>query len=177
MTIEPTSMLREANRHAPVLFLMFLTCIATSCGPSADELVTGEVFIKTKGGDAVTLSLVEVGFVDSDKAKEAIVDRRTAQPPPKNYRDLMTALPRPIVTTKTDSRGQFQARIPKNRRYVVTAIASRLLHGETEEYYWAVFYPNKSSKATGKIILANDNLPDTFPFGDSLLPPPVAFTP
>lgn len=172
------SILRGTSLHASLVFLTVLICMATGCGPLADsELVTGEVFIKTKGGEAVTLSLVEVGFVDKDEANAAILKRRTAKPPPKNYRDLMAALPRPIVTAKTDSRGQIQARIPKNRKYVVTTVASRLVNGQTEEYYWAVFYPNRSSQAIGKVILANDNLPDTFPFGDNLLPPPDAFTP
>ena len=66
-------------------------------------------------------------------------------------------IPQGIFKTKTDSDGKFTVRVKRGSPGVLFAHGSRLIGGETEEYYW--FLPVKPVvDSAAKISLNNENL-------------------
>lgn len=66
-------------------------------------------------------------------------------------------IPEEIFKTKTDIDGKFTLRVKRGSPGVLFAHGSRLVGGETEEYYW--FLPIKLAvKSSTKISLNNENL-------------------
>lgn len=67
------------------------------------------------------------------------------------------ALPRSAVNTKTDADGKFTISLPAGRRVVLAAQAGREIAGDTESYYWLVWFTPRDS-TENRIMPSNDNL-------------------
>lgn len=146
-----------------ILILLLLLCL-NACSGRSDQNVEGDVFIRTKGGQTIPLSLVEVGFGDLFETANAMYATAERKPGARTYKEFFATLPRPSITTKTDAQGHFTVRLPASKQFAVIAHDSRVVGSQTEEYYWCVKYPSTESRKSGKIVLANDNLAGTGPF-------------
>jgi hypothetical protein len=143
--------------------------LASGCVRQNEDLVQGEVFVRTRGGESIPLSLVEVRFADYDETNKILADIFVShrQPWPHSYSEVFKALPTPLLTTTTDAQGHFTIRLPRDKQFAVTAHDTREAGAHTEEYYWCVRYPSISGEPPAKITLANDNLAGA---GKSMLP-------
>lgn len=135
-----------------------------------EDILEGEVFIRTRGGESIPLSLVEVRFADYDETQKVLTDLFHRQPPPYSYAEVFAALPPPQVATRTDSQGHFTVRLPHSKRFAVMAHDAREVGFRTEEYYWCVSYPNIWGQRPAKLTLANDNLASQGDIYNSMLP-------
>lgn len=69
-------------------------------------------------------------------------------------------LPAPLTSTKTNSEGEFNLRIPGSGLHVIAASAARRVSDNVEKYYWiATIDPKNGSRQTA--VLSNHNLVST----------------
>jgi hypothetical protein len=136
--------------------------------------VEGEVFIQTRGGSNVPLSLVDVSFIDWRQGlplvTKLIKDAEGQTDVTIDY--FFERLPKPVFMTRTDSQGHFRVTLPVGKRFLIAARSSRLVIGETEYYYWLVHYPpfGRPIQNNSKITLSNHNLVESGSI-ESALPP------
>jgi hypothetical protein len=142
-------------------FLIAATLLVlVSC--DSPKQVEGEVFIKTKGGANVPLSLVNVSVFSSRSSVDTIEvafqqwEKLGVQHFRKSY--VLERLPTPDSTVRTDSQGRFHVTIPSHNKIYVLAQSSREVLDTTEEYCWLLPYSVATSGDNDKIILANHNL-------------------
>ena len=104
---------------------------------------------------------------DFDKSEKALKARDAAERKLSQLRaqerDLASCgfffrnLPDPLTSTKTDSEGKFNIRIPGSGSHVLAASATRQASDDVERYYWLKeINPKAGSKQT--LILSDDNL-------------------
>ncbi len=66
-------------------------------------------------------------------------------------------LPAPLTSTKTNSEGKFNIRVPGSGLHVIAASAERQVSDDAEKYYWIrEINPKNGRKQT--LVLSNDNL-------------------
>lgn len=70
---------------------------------------------------------------------------------------ILSALPTPIVVSKSDAEGKFSFSLPRGK-YVITANASRKVVDTSENYHWLVQVNDSTSS---NLMLSNDNLLET----------------
>jgi len=159
----------------------------------------GEMFIVTKGGQNIRLSLVEVRIIPKEtfskfgklkvqehareiqrlkvelensmtkvKAKSdtldqeltAIVEVDRLEPQVeyiKSLKFIFNGIPEGVVKTSTDADGKFNLRIKRNAPFYLFAHGSRLVFGETEDYFWLIPI-NLEGKSSMELSLNNTNL-------------------
>ena len=67
-----------------------------------------------------------------------------------------------LEVLKTDANGEFQVKLPRNKKITVAARAQRSEEKETEHYYWLIeFTVPEKDEAT--ILLSNDTLQERIP--------------
>jgi hypothetical protein len=71
----------------------------------------------------------------------------------------LSDLPAGEQVAKTDADGRFSMRLDRNKRYALAAKSSRQIGDETETYRWLTWV-SLDGKASGRIMLSNDNLAD-----------------
>jgi hypothetical protein len=70
-----------------------------------------------------------------------------------------TDLPAGEQVAKTDADGRFLMRLDRRRRYALAATATREVGGARETYHWLTWV-SLDGKASGRVMLSNDNLAD-----------------
>ena len=169
--------------HPCRLLLAGLALIFGSCGGGeenvegvrkGDELIGGQIFIVTKGGENVKLGLVSVSVLDEEAAEElraaALKRADDMLEDVDAYKEweIFEALWLPGVllkadvlslkkaTTKTDADGRFLFSPPSDR-FALVAQGSRLAGGDEESYEWVVVFERDEVGPSG-ILLSNDNM-------------------
>lgn len=143
-----------------------LLCVAASC---TDSMVEGEVFIRTRGGETIPLSLVRVDVRDFERTEEAIKRVRESTSGTPTESDFFRAFPPPIASVTTDASGRFRVRIPRNGAFAITAHDKRIIGDETEHYYWCVGFGSVLSPRSDRITLANQNIVGSGNYFESML--------
>ena len=104
---------------------------------------------------------------DFDKTEKALKARDTAERKWLKLRAeekavascdfFFRALPAPLISTKTNSEGKFNIRIPGSGLHVIAASARRQVSDDVETYYWLKeIDPTDGNKQT--VVFSNDNL-------------------
>lgn len=161
--------------------------------------LNGEIFIVTKGGQNIRLSLVEVRIIPKetfskfgklkvqehareiqrlkmelenamtkievkndnlDRELTAIVEVARLKPQVdyiKSLNFIFKGIPEGIVKTNTDANGRFNLRIKRRAPFYLFAHGSRLIFGETEDYFWLIPV-NLEGKSSMELSLNNTNL-------------------
>jgi len=169
----------------PALCLAAFAALVVGCDRTKDKrTLEGQVFIRTKGGDNIRLSLVDVLLFDEKVIVKHIEKKReVAKPILDAFKPLVeeaareksdsyyqrirgmsafplsafyyfTELPIAHQWTKTDGDGKFSFKVPSGS-YALIAISSREAGTNTEFYWWMV---RATVAADTKVMLANDNL-------------------
>jgi len=161
--------------------LLAVALIATVHRTASDKprMLTGQVFVVTRGGENIKMGLVGVRALPREQVDLVVkkllterseIEQMTAIYPQnadfdsklKARRQFLetavpyfAALPQPIVATKTDADGNFVLEIPRDRQCVLAAMAERKVGNMTESYFWLLHI---DSSASSRLLLSNDNL-------------------
>lgn len=114
--------------------------------------------LKTELEDAMTKVKAKSDPFDQQLASAVEVGRLEPQ---VNYfnslKFIFNGIPEGIVKTNTDADGKFNLRIKRRAPFYLFAHGSRLVFGETEDYFWLIPI-NLDGKSSMEISLNNDNL-------------------
>ena len=107
---------------------------------------------------------------DFDKTDEALKAREAAERKWQKLRAeeeeiascgfFFRNLPAPLTSTKTNSDGKFNIRIPGSGLHIITASATRQVSDDAEAYYWLKEIDPKDGSEQA-VILSNDNVAST----------------
>jgi hypothetical protein len=111
------------------------------------------------GGDTVTARKWKAARVRRETAERewASWSERTSRWTSVEY--YFADLPASEQVAKTDADGRFTMRLDRKRRYALAATSRRQVGDDTETYHWLT-WASLDGKASGRIMLSNDNLAD-----------------
>lgn len=156
------------NHHSTSIVLLTAVIFTLGLmGCSRTTSINGEVFIKTKGGNTIPLSLVTVSFYDQ-KQTEIIMDlileeMKNKGKPFEGFADsVFHKLPTPVLSVQSGSDGKFNVNLQNGKGYIVCARSTRQIGLESEKTYWMFrFAPPKQAGGSfkdGTLTLANNTM-------------------
>ncbi len=147
-----------------VLILLLLIPACSSKKVAPESIVSGEIFITTKGRDTIRLSAATVAlFPLLDMEKHLDAKRGEDANKSKDWEFYLGGLPDPPYRTTTDSNGKFSLTV-KPGQYAVLVLDSRKVIMHDESYQWLV---RIDAMKNVNVTLDNNNLNGTL---GSMLP-------
>jgi len=133
--------------------IIWMLCLPfAGCSPKEGHL-DGSIFIVTEGAQNIKLGLVTVLVLDEQEVKASVTNIDT----PGMTSAYFDNLPTPLATAKSDSDGRFSIPMLREGHYIIAARGRRRLGDQVEDYFW-MLRVSLGGKATGQVMLSNDNL-------------------
>ena len=154
-------LMKSAYQFSFLILCVFALASCNRVGP-----VTGSVFIVTRGGESVKMSLVQVHVIPAQSVLDYLTEKwpriraaeiEKTEPLDRVMDATIVDLPTGIKRADTDADGRFTVELPANKDFFLTAESSRIVEGEAEKYFWLVYLP-ASRKESEPVLLSNNNL-------------------